>query len=244
MPKGVSLPKWPYGPEDPRWPACKCGCGSPVAAWYRGDAKRGILNGQPRDYAPKHHGRGCPDGVRFRGGDKWCTGCREYLPLSEFGSKANGERSGTAAICKACKRLDNDSRERKPPRFPERAAQLNRQRAHRRRARERGLPSEIYDEREIYDRDHGCCGICGRSVPWPEKHIDHVIPVMRGGPTMRWNLRVACHDCNGRKHDYLDEELGVVDLSNAHLEPRPAEYVGFRGSGFSHRDPRSRVSLT
>jgi len=34
--------------------------------------------------------------------------------------------------------------------------------------------------------------------PW---HIDHIIPVTRGGPSVRENLTLACHTCNLRKGD-------------------------------------------
>jgi 5-methylcytosine-specific restriction endonuclease McrA len=48
----------------------------------------------------------------------------------------------------------------------------------------------------------GRCYLCSRdweSLPVKQKHIDHVIPVSRGGTNWPANLRPACEQCNLRK---------------------------------------------
>jgi 5-methylcytosine-specific restriction endonuclease McrA len=51
----------------------------------------------------------------------------------------------------------------------------------------------------IIDRDDATCYLCGLSC-WPhEIHIDHVVPLVRGGDDHPENLRVACRTCNLRK---------------------------------------------
>ena len=58
----------------------------------------------------------------------------------------------------------------------------------------------------VLQRDFFTCTYCQRQGdaldpdghPW---HIDHVIPVSRGGPTKPGNLTTACRRCNSRKKD-------------------------------------------
>lgn len=49
----------------------------------------------------------------------------------------------------------------------------------------------------ILDRDNHRCVICGRSAADGVKlHVDHIIPVSKGGKTVPSNLRTLCQDCN------------------------------------------------
>lgn len=65
-------------------------------------------------------------------------------------------------------------------------------------------PSLRYD---ILKRDNFKCVICGRT---PKKdgitlHVDHIIPVSKGGKTEPENLRTLCSICNLGKSDKYDE---------------------------------------
>ncbi len=53
------------------------------------------------------------------------------------------------------------------------------------------------------------CRICGRSAEdGVTLEVDHVLPVSKGGKTVRENLRTLCCDCNWGKRDlYFDGEL-------------------------------------
>lgn len=56
--------------------------------------------------------------------------------------------------------------------------------------------------KEIMERDNYTCGICGKYMPDEVGlHIDHIVPVAKGGKTVRSNLQVLCSKCNGRKSD-------------------------------------------
>ncbi|MBR4054614.1 MAG: HNH endonuclease [Clostridia bacterium] len=58
---------------------------------------------------------------------------------------------------------------------------------------------------EILRRDNFRCQICGSSVQDGVKlHIDHIIPVSKGGHTVPNNLRVLCDRCNFGKSDKLE----------------------------------------
>jgi hypothetical protein len=49
---------------------------------------------------------------------------------------------------------------------------------------------------QVLNRDNHTCQTCGRKSPEVVLHIDHIIPVSRGGPTTIDNLRVLCEECN------------------------------------------------
>ena len=54
--------------------------------------------------------------------------------------------------------------------------------------------------REIAERDGYTCQNCGKYMPdGVGLHIDHIIPVSKGGKTVPSNLQVLCSKCNGRK---------------------------------------------
>lgn len=66
-----------------------------------------------------------------------------------------------------------------------------------RRARIRGAPGHLVLRSEIIERDGRVCYICKREgLADEEIHLDHVIPLARGGEHTENNLRVACATCN------------------------------------------------
>ena len=81
--------------------------------------------------------------------------------------------------------------------------------------------------REIMIRDNYTCQICGKYMPDEiGLHVDHIIPISKGGKTVPSNLQVLCSKCNGRKSNvnvksvlsrfsWFDENirLWVVSLS-------------------------------
>lgn len=57
----------------------------------------------------------------------------------------------------------------------------------------------------VYERDGAICRYCGNTNgPF---HIDHMIPLSRGGLNTLENLTVACKTCNLRKHTLTAEEF-------------------------------------
>lgn len=60
---------------------------------------------------------------------------------------------------------------------------------------------------DIMKRDNFRCVLCGRGAEDGVKlHVDHIIPVSKGGKTVRSNLRTLCEDCNIGKWDKYDED--------------------------------------
>lgn len=56
---------------------------------------------------------------------------------------------------------------------------------------------------EIFKRDSFKCLYCGKSAPSVMLHVDHVLPVAKGGANDPANLVTACQDCNLGKSDVL-----------------------------------------
>ena len=57
---------------------------------------------------------------------------------------------------------------------------------------------------DILKRDNFRCQICGSSAQDGVKlHVDHIIPVSKGGKTIKSNLRTLCERCNLGKSDKM-----------------------------------------
>ncbi len=53
---------------------------------------------------------------------------------------------------------------------------------------------------QIITRDNYTCQICGKYMPDEiGLHIDHIVPISKGGKTVPSNLQVLCSKCNGSK---------------------------------------------
>lgn len=63
---------------------------------------------------------------------------------------------------------------------------------------------EYVDRLVVLELDDGVCGICGGDVDPMNYHIDHVIPLSKGGRHNYANVQVACPPCNLAKKDRED----------------------------------------
>ncbi|WP_207767816.1 HNH endonuclease [Heyndrickxia camelliae] len=48
------------------------------------------------------------------------------------------------------------------------------------------------------------CSFCGKTAKESTLHIDHIIPVSKGGATTEDNLQVLCSECNLQKNNKYD----------------------------------------
>ncbi len=86
------------------------------------------------------------------------------------------------------------------------------------RARKEGNTFAKVSESEIWERDKGICGICGKSVEDNDRHLDHIIPLASGGAHCPENVQVAHGQCNLDKSDNLVECLrSGMDVTEAAL---------------------------
>jgi len=59
---------------------------------------------------------------------------------------------------------------------------------------------------QIKKRDNYTCRICGKYMPdGVGLHIDHIVPISKGGKSIASNLQVLCSVCNGRKSARVQE---------------------------------------
>jgi 5-methylcytosine-specific restriction endonuclease McrA len=65
----------------------------------------------------------------------------------------------------------------------------------------------LHDWKDVMIHFHGCCGYCGvRQSRKVKLTRDHVVPVTKGGLTVRNNIIGACSRCNSSKSNYDLEE--------------------------------------
>lgn len=64
---------------------------------------------------------------------------------------------------------------------------------------------------EIFKRDSFKCKYCGKSPPEVVLHIDHILPVSKGGSSDMINLATSCQDCNLGKSNVLISDTAMLD---------------------------------
>lgn len=81
-------------------------------------------------------------------------------------------------------------------------------------------PQNVSDERakltgalrfKVLERDGYKCRACGRNPRDHDVvlHIDHIMPIAKGGKTELDNLQVLCSDCNIAKSDSISKQMGL-----------------------------------
>ena len=61
--------------------------------------------------------------------------------------------------------------------------------------------------KKIAERDNYTCQKCGKHMPDEVGlHIDHIVPISKGGKSIPSNLQVLCSKCNGQKSDKVTEK--------------------------------------
>lgn len=65
-----------------------------------------------------------------------------------------------------------------------------------RRARKIATQVECVDRQVVWERDEGICGICHLPADRADFHVDHVIPLSKGGPHTYENVQVGHPHCN------------------------------------------------
>ena len=87
---------------------------------------------------------------------------------------------------------------------------LDKGRVHVQNRRARKLAAEgthtAQETQELYEMQKGICAYCGCDLSKTQRHLDHVIPLKRGGSNWIGNLKWACRRCNTSKGDKLLSE--------------------------------------
>ena len=82
----------------------------------------------------------------------------------------------------------------------------------REKARARELRQSAWWKRRI---GPGVCHYCGHQVGARALTMDHVVPLIRGGRSVRANVVPACKDCNSKKQSRLPWEWDA-QMDQAH----------------------------
>lgn len=100
--------------------------------------------------------------------------------------------------------------EKQAERRAERCANEARRRAAK-HAASAGDPSRIVLlYKQAREQKRICCYICGAEIPIGERHVDHIVPLSRGGAHAASNMAIACSECNLRKHTRGPNEIGML----------------------------------
>jgi len=62
--------------------------------------------------------------------------------------------------------------------------------------------------------EKGVCHYCGRGVPAAELTMDHIVPLARGGRSVKGNVVACCKECNSRKQTQTPVEMILEELQN------------------------------
>jgi hypothetical protein len=54
------------------------------------------------------------------------------------------------------------------------------------------------------------CYLCGELIPMGQRHVDHIMPLSKGGSHTASNLAIACAHCNMSKNAKMPSEVGVL----------------------------------
>lgn len=142
------------------------------------------------------------------------TSCVHGHPLE--GRNLSKARKNGTRYCLECKRiqatLESRALGRKPMvhRSPEEKRRLKLKHQLKRVAIKKGVFVEHVDPVIIYQRDEGLCGICRLPVSLNGMHIDHIIPLAKGGEHSYKNTQISHPVCNMKKHARLPHAIELV----------------------------------
>ncbi len=75
------------------------------------------------------------------------------------------------------------------------------------KARRRDGFLEDVDREVLFERDKGICGICKKEVHINNFHVDHIIPISKGGKHCYENTQISHPSCNHKKHARINFSL-------------------------------------
>ena len=166
---------------------------------------------------------------------KTCKSCNETLNISDF-HKDKSKTDGLHPYCKKCKNSKDRDRYSKNPEkkkasvkeYMKRTGEYYRYKPYnpkyyssdesKAKKRARDLKRRVMIKgngdfeitniviKDILDSSSGKCAYCGKDCEG-NYHIDHILPVSRGGSNDRENLCLSCPNCNWSKNDKTAEEF-------------------------------------
>lgn len=177
-----------YGPKLPR------------KSYYIKKGRKGKGNGKPRNPITVIN----VNGLEIKG--KICTSCNKWKSTYQY-HKFSRMEDGLEIYCKACRK------EQVGAYFQTEKGRANSYRANsKRRSNKHHVFFKPHERKFLLDRDNWICRLCKKKVhdrnigKWnthDKAHIDHIIPISKGGKTEPLNLQVLCRSCNLSKGDKI-----------------------------------------
>lgn len=163
-----------------------------------------------------------PDGLQY-----YCKECAKTAARSSYAKDPAASNARRVANRRANPERDAATHRRWAAANPEAQREHWRKTKQTRRAARRGNLTEYVDPLVLLEMDDGVCGICGGDVDPFEFHMDHVIPVSRGGDHSYANMQVSHPRCNKRKRDIMpwDYQTDGSSLSGSPRECLAAQAV-------------------
>jgi 5-methylcytosine-specific restriction endonuclease McrA len=132
---------------------------------------------------------------------KRCIKCGRVRGRRQFSPASPGTtKDGLFAYCKSCNTgCVRGVYKKNPEPFKDRARI--------RKALKKRATVEFVSRQVVYARDKGRCYLCGKPVAYSKMHLDHEVPLSRGGAHSYANCRITCGPCNGAKADKFISEM-------------------------------------
>jgi len=121
---------------------------------------------------------------------EFCAACGEERDIFEFLEDGSNL---FATYCQPCRRTHIKEWIKEHPKEVK-AHALDHQ--HRRRAESFGGKTESVDRFKVFQRDEGACYLCGGMVDPENWHLEHKIPLSKGGSHTYENVGVSHPECN------------------------------------------------
>lgn len=132
--------------------------------------------------------------------------------MSQTNSIKEYQREYHLANRERLRELKRENLKRWRLKHPARASMFNRVHKQAYRARRAGAKVVTrINKKDISNWESRICGICGLLIS-DDFHLDHIIPISRGGKHLTSNLQLAHPYCNRSKSNKLPEELTPVLL--------------------------------
>jgi predicted amidophosphoribosyltransferase len=146
----------------------------------------------------------------FNDREKWCPGCKAWLPLSDF-HNCKTQTSGKKSRCKKCWKKQNAPHVRK---------YLN------------GMSdSELL---VLWEKQHKCCAICQKPIPFLGRRLSHI----DRDPATREVRGLLCSKCNWGMGSFKDNQAiltaAVEYLKRFEMERRDRRRRGIKPICSSH----------
>lgn len=94
---------------------------------------------------------------------------------------------------------------------------------------------------EVFKRDNFTCQYCGATPPTVILHIDHIVPVSKGGTNAKSNLVTSCNKCNlGKSNISLSNVPQSLADQAAEIKEREKQLKAYRKIIQDHEDRINR----